>query len=394
VLPFFSPDTSADASVALVRGAKESLDVYTPSVESWSGCSAWKSRCVGCAPDRVRESESFVLFRDLLNAAHRGVRVRLLTNRFDGVRECSGAVSVLSFLSANFDVRTYTSTTFQHAKVMIVDRNVTSISSVNWSKSSYLENREAGVVASSSSVASYAGEVFEYDWNVADVWQMPTNDIDKGQISRMKSSEWLEPFPIPSRNISVPHYSPKKLRETWCAGAAIKMSVSPDAGAMTMLNAMNATVSIDIYTYQITDGRFAARLLELADNGVAVRIVLSRAIYADLDRKLSTNLVDKMRANERIMFRSSPRYYRYAHLKIMIVDRGCAGERVALATGNLSPSDLPLPVRPFPPLHEGGASINRDFEIVMSDTNIVEQFQDLFDGDMAYSTAYHPPSKF
>lgn len=393
--PFFSPDTSADASASLVREARESVDVFAPAVESWSGCGATKSGCAGCAPDRVRANEAFVLFRELLNAAHRGVRVRLLTNRFDSVRECAGAVSVLSYFAENFDVRTYTSTTFMHAKAMIVDNNVTAISSVNWSKSSYLENREAGVVARSKSVAEFAGEVFEYDWSVAEVWRMPANDgISEDEIQRMKSSEWLEPFPIPSRNISAPHYSPKKLRETWCKGAAVKVSVSPDAGAATMLEAMNASATLDIYTYQITDDFFASRLLKLADAGVIVRIVLSRAIFSDVDRKLSASLVDKMRENEKIVFRSSPRYYRYAHLKIMIVDRGREGERVVLATGNLSPSDLPLPVRPFLPLHKGGASINRDFEIVMHDANIVEQFQNLFDGDMAYTSPYRRPSKF
>ena len=392
---FFSPDTSADASASLVREAKESVDVFAPAVESWSGCGAGKTGCAGCAPDRVRASEAFVLFRELLNAAHRGVRVRLLTNRFDDVKECIGAVSVTSYFSENFDVRTYTSTTFMHAKAMIVDGNVTAISSVNWSKSSYLENREAGVVARSKSVAKFAGEVFEYDWSVAEVWRMPANDgISEDEIRRMKSSEWLEPFPIPSRNISAPHYSPKKQRETWCKGAAVKVSVSPDAGAMTMLEAMNATTSLDVYTYQITDDFFATRLLKLADDGVIVRIVLSRAIFSDVDRKLSTSLVDKMRENKKIVFRSSPRFYRYAHLKIMIVDRGRDSERVALATGNLSPSDLPLPVRPFIPCQKGGAAVNRDFEIVMHDANIVEQFQNLFDGDMAYTSPYRRPSKF
>ena len=69
--PFFSPDTSADASASLVREARESVDVFAPAVESWSGCGATKSGCAGCAPDRVRANEAFVLFRELLNAAHR-----------------------------------------------------------------------------------------------------------------------------------------------------------------------------------------------------------------------------------------------------------------------------------------------------------------------------------
>ena len=44
--------------------------------------------------------------------------------------------------------------------------------------------------------------------------------------------------------------------------------------------------------------------------------------------------------------RSSPHFFRYAHLKVLIVD----DERVVVATGNLSPSDLPFPIpRGFEP---------------------------------------------
>ncbi len=39
----------------------------------------------------------------------------------------------------------YTTTAFMHAKYMTIDSAVVSISSVNWSKTSYIKNREAGV---------------------------------------------------------------------------------------------------------------------------------------------------------------------------------------------------------------------------------------------------------
>lgn len=96
-----------------------------------------------------------MLFRELLNARRdRGVRVRVLTNTFDDERTCAGKVSPLGFLAMTAEVATYRTTTFQHAKIIIVDGERTAISSVNWSKGSFLANREAGVVLSSSKEAA------------------------------------------------------------------------------------------------------------------------------------------------------------------------------------------------------------------------------------------------
>ena len=71
--PFFSPDTSADASASLVREARESVDVFTPAVESWSGCGATKSGVRGMrAGPRSRERSVRVVSR----AAERGASRR------------------------------------------------------------------------------------------------------------------------------------------------------------------------------------------------------------------------------------------------------------------------------------------------------------------------------
>ncbi len=51
-----------------------------------------------------------------------------------------------------------------HNKGMIVDSNVTLISSLNWGESAMKFNREAGVLVKSSSVAHYYTRAFEYDW--------------------------------------------------------------------------------------------------------------------------------------------------------------------------------------------------------------------------------------
>ena len=87
------------------------------------------SGCGGCTIDACNE-EAFPVFPALLNAINRGVTVRLLTNNYEG-STCSGLIQPLDFLVlAGVQVRYYTSTTFMHAKFMIVDGKVVAISSV------------------------------------------------------------------------------------------------------------------------------------------------------------------------------------------------------------------------------------------------------------------------
>lgn len=396
---FFSPEkSSAETTRMMVQSATRTLDVYTPSVESWSGCSKWNSPCVGCAPSVVRDEEAFVLFRDLLNAANvRGVRVRLITNKFDTAHECYGTVSVLSYLSEVIEVRTYATTTFQHGKIIVAD-NCTAISSVNWSMTSYVENREAGVVVCNEKHAAYVKRVFAYDWNIADPWIRPKgNGIGPDDVRLMRDRSYLEPFDVQHRKISKPHYSVGVQTSVKIDGADIQVSVSPDNAANVILRAVNKTQkTLDIYTYQLTDALFAEMILEIARRkpSVKVRLLMSRAIFMDRDRILSTTTMNDLRsaaAGGNIECYSSPSYIRYAHLKIIIID----GASVVVQTGNLSPSDLPYPATPFEPFGSPGwKSINRDFEVIIRDARVTKTFMDLFEGELRFSTTYVDPKKF
>ena len=197
---FFSPDSSASVLARLVASANATIDVLTPSSSSWNGCSTPRRRgCSGCEPTYVLHEERFVLFRELLNACrYRGVRVRVLTNAFDNEKTCAGAGSPLGFLAMSAEVAMFRTTTFQHAKVIVVDGERTAISSVNWSKGSFLANREAGVVLTSTEAAAFVTSVFEYDWKIAKPWATPTDGIDDDDIRMMRNATRLEPFPLPS----------------------------------------------------------------------------------------------------------------------------------------------------------------------------------------------------
>jgi len=334
-----------------------------------------------------------VFFRALLNAANRGVRVRLLTNAFDDVRECRDGVSMLTYFSQvpRIEVKTYATTTFQHAKVLVVDDCV-AVSSVNWSKSSFIENREAGILmCGSAGVVEYATTVFDFDWHLGRSW-MPPNALSRSDIALMRNASYLAPFALPKHNITEPHYVPR-LVSIGVRGDAVSLNVAPDTASTALYDELSHThETLDVYTYQITDDVFARFLITLSER-VAIRVALSRAIFMDEDRRASTIVVEQIRAESkgRIEFFTSPHFYRYAHLKIWIRDR----DTVGLSTGNFSPSDIPSPIHPFPPFGDPAwRAINRDFNVVVRDRTFANEFQRLFDGDREHFERYRAPSKF
>ena len=91
-------------------------------------------------------NEAFPVFPALLNAVHRKVTVRIITNNF-GQPTCDDMIAPLDFLALNgVQIRYYTSTTFMHAKFLKRDGKVASISSINWTRNSLTNDREAGAV--------------------------------------------------------------------------------------------------------------------------------------------------------------------------------------------------------------------------------------------------------
>lgn len=149
--------------------------------DSWSQCTHFSEECnscVGC-PIEQQKSEAFPIFPALLNAVHQqGVKVRLMTNNYTQ-STCEGTINPLDWLFLNgVQIRFYSSTTFMHSKVVIVDRGRrTSISSVNFSKTSFTKNREAGVVIEECNCPALDlyQSVFQHDWEAGFDYAMDTS---------------------------------------------------------------------------------------------------------------------------------------------------------------------------------------------------------------------------
>lgn len=145
---------------------------------------------MGCAI-KDQKDEAFPIFPALLNAVHqKGIKVRLMTNNYTQTT-CRGMINPLDWFYLNgIQIHLYSTTTFMHSKVVIIDQGKrTSISSVNFSKTSFTKNREAGVVIEDCSCAALDlyQSVFQYDWDNGFDYQIDANYSDE-DIATIKDS--------------------------------------------------------------------------------------------------------------------------------------------------------------------------------------------------------------
>ena len=154
----------------LCKSSQYLLPPSLPGLRSWNHCTDYKKACEGCTGCSIQQlrNEAFPVFPVLLNAVHeRAVKVRILTNNFT-IGTCDGLITPFDWLTLNgVQVRFHTTTTFQHTKFIVIDKGAkTAVSSVNWSYTSFLKNREAGVILEecTCSAITFYLSVFEYDW--------------------------------------------------------------------------------------------------------------------------------------------------------------------------------------------------------------------------------------
>ena len=153
VTTLLSPDYSGAALHELINGARGTVLVEQMSVDK-----DWLS-----GPGLVA---------DLISAAARGVKVRLLLDSSWGGGDNGIVAEALNKLAAKNGldlearlISEYHGLSVMHNKGLIVDDR-TVISSINWGDSAVYENREAGVVVASSQVADHFSNLFWQDWNI------------------------------------------------------------------------------------------------------------------------------------------------------------------------------------------------------------------------------------
>ena len=196
-----------------------------------------ESSCTGCTIDAQRQ-EPFPVFPALLNAIHeRGVKIRMLTNNFT-FSACNGRTVPLDWLALNkIEIRMYSTTTFLHTKFISIDNKMTAVSSVNWSPTSFLRNREAGVILEdcTCSVLSLYQSVFEYDWDKG-MDYVVTRQYTDTEVKRITDTAYM-PYHIISGSVKgfVTQLIPHEKVEVK------KVYATPDHARDTLMNYLNAT---------------------------------------------------------------------------------------------------------------------------------------------------------
>ena len=246
--------------------------------DSWSNCTPFEG-CIGCSIEDQR-NEAFPVFPALLNAVHqRKVTVRILTNDYNS-STCAGKIAPLDWLFLNgVEVRYYTSTTFMHSKYMMIDKGKkTSVSSVNFSYTSFMENREAGVVLSGAckAVINFYSSVFESDWNQG------LNYTVNNHYNSSEMNAITDPSPIPV-NVPFPPYIPGAYVTSLHNYSSVylrKVYTAPDFARDTVFDTLDKTqASFYLMIYQVTDGGLCDELLTMHNNGIDVRLLVSDRIY-------------------------------------------------------------------------------------------------------------------
>lgn len=136
VIPIFSPNNSYAMLLSLIENATTTIDVQQQYL-----------------------TETCELTYDLIDAANSGVTVRVM---YPEPTTASKNVTEL-LLQNGIEVR-FSYSLYNHNKFLLVDGETVSVSSINWSNGSVVDNREAGAIVKNTNIANYLADVFEWDW--------------------------------------------------------------------------------------------------------------------------------------------------------------------------------------------------------------------------------------
>lgn len=161
-----SPTTSQSGLLALINSAKRTLDIEQATFEN-----RW---------DKETESP---LFRAVVSAARRGVKVRILmtdetlfyppnapaTSKNRSTAKLFNYIAQQDRLPIQAQVADLRAESISHIhnKGVLVDGTKTLISSINWNRNSVTNNREAAVLITSREVHDHYARLFETDWQIA-----------------------------------------------------------------------------------------------------------------------------------------------------------------------------------------------------------------------------------
>jgi phosphatidylserine/phosphatidylglycerophosphate/cardiolipin synthase-like enzyme len=183
--PMFTPDNAIDYHKWWIDQAEDTIIIQNQYITQFDDSVVWSN-------------DPSPLVRSLIDAKERGVSIRVQVNEDSD----SDDVTVY-FLSKGIEVRwmgnSKTSTngwlSDTHNKLVIIDGEVTLLSSINFGENAFKNNREAGMVIQSETVAEYYLSIFESDWADGEIPpSSPYTEPSSSQKSEESSGIFGTPF--------------------------------------------------------------------------------------------------------------------------------------------------------------------------------------------------------
>lgn len=178
----------------------------------------------------------------------------------------------------NISIRMYKTTYFLHAKYAFIDRGKkTLISSVNYSKTSFMKNRESGVIISQCSdcdTLKLYQTVFERDWEIADPYVFD-NQYTEDQVKSMTDPAFY-PSPIvkpPGDRVGI--QTTMALQDF--NDVQISGYVAPDNARLTFNTSLqNIQSKLIVHIYAITSFKICEEIVNLKNtNQINVTMLVS-----------------------------------------------------------------------------------------------------------------------
>ena len=172
----------------------------------------------------------------------------------------------------------YKTTSFLHAKYIVIDGGrKTLVSSVNFSKTSFMKNRESGVIISQCDdceVVKLYQSVFESDWAMADMYHL--NSYTDDQIKIMTNPQ---PYAYPI--VTSPSHRIKDINTTMelqdFDDVQISGYVAPDNARDTFTKTLQSVQSkLVVHLYAIFSSTICNEIVKLKSNaGINVTMLVS-----------------------------------------------------------------------------------------------------------------------
>ncbi len=152
--PIFTPDNALDVHKWWIDRANETIVIQNQYITQFDDSVSW-------------DDDPSPLVRSLVDAKTRGVQIRVQVNEDSDSDDITSyflnkGIEVRWMGNSNTDVDGWLSDT--HNKLLIIDNKTTLLSSINFGENAFTNNREAGMVIQSTTVADYYTSIFNDDW--------------------------------------------------------------------------------------------------------------------------------------------------------------------------------------------------------------------------------------